>query len=681
MRNLLPDLKLLEYSEDKKSGEINAAVLFVDISGFTSMTRKLMEQGKEGAEILSEMMNRLFSPLIDSVYDHGGFITNFAGDAFTAVFKNDNGLSAAAVALEMIEFFKLNPVFEYSRFSFSLSAKTGISKGVLKWISVPNNGPEHFFFYGKAIDEAAEAEHVCKANDISVTSEVFDIIKSYGDFEVKECGVFLLSLNLKPDDTPLVSEYDYEILSRFIPRSVLDHNITGEFREVVSVFMSYEIAEEADNIENTLSFFASEIQRYGGYISGFDFGDKGATVLALFGAPVSYEDNLERALNCLMKMRKNTPVRFRSGVTEGTVYAGFTGTERRAAYTALGDNVNLSARLMMVAPMDSDWILGKAAEKAGKEYELAEKGKHRFKGIDEEIDVFSVLNRHEKEGKVSFKTAMTGRQKELNEAVSIIQRSFDDSKLRVHAIYGEAGIGKSRLVYEITKKISQQCQKCQILHFSTDTILRQSMNIFNGFFQKFFKQSDTLSENENRDNFERVWDSISVEISSGKEEFETTKPYISALAGLVIKGSVYEILDAKSRYENTLFAIGDFFEILSGIFPMVLIFDDLHAIDKDSLEGFRTMMKKLNSSAVAVLILSRLKDDGTKPDFSLAEADCELSELIMDRLSATDIPVFVENVLEGRSSPELNEFVYKRSAGNPFFVEQLLFYMKENDYI
>ena len=90
MRNLIPDLKQLGYfdiNSDKKSGSVDASVMFVDISGFTNMTRKLMSQGSDGAETLSVFMNTIFNPLIEAVYNQNGFILNFAGDAFTAVFK------------------------------------------------------------------------------------------------------------------------------------------------------------------------------------------------------------------------------------------------------------------------------------------------------------------------------------------------------------------------------------------------------------------------------------------------------------------------------------------------------------------------------------------------------------------------------------------------------------------
>ncbi len=60
--------------------------MFVDLSGFTRLTEKLMQKGPEGAEELSYILNHIFQPTVKLVYGQGGFIPYFAGDSFTAIF-------------------------------------------------------------------------------------------------------------------------------------------------------------------------------------------------------------------------------------------------------------------------------------------------------------------------------------------------------------------------------------------------------------------------------------------------------------------------------------------------------------------------------------------------------------------------------------------------------------------
>jgi len=681
MRNLLPDLKLLGYGKDAKnktSGSIEASVLFVDISGFTNMTRSLMAEGKDGAEILSDFMNRIFSPLIESVYNNGGFIVNFAGDAFTAVFRNDDGRSAVSTAVEIRDFFIADPELTHEKYKFSVSAKMGISKGVLTWTAVKGNDDLlNFLFFGKVTDEAAQAEHNCCGNEICVNKKVSVCIsKNFKTLE-KDGTIFVDRITSVFETTALIPKVDAEIIKSFIPKTVIEQTVAGAFRKVVSLFISYDFPGSLEKVNSAIEKLSDYVVKYGGYISGFDSGDKGATVLALFGAPLSYEDDLERALNCVLDLRRNAQFEFRSGITEGVVYAGFTGSDKRAAYTALGDNVNLSARVMMKAPMGSDWIAGLAAERSGSDFMLESVGGFRFKGIDEEIEVFELKGKREKEESVSYSTVFTGRKKELRSLVEKGQEAVDEKRLKVCSIFGEAGIGKSRLVYEVRNQLTG---KFRVFSLATDTILRQSMNMFTLFFQRFFDQNENYSQAENRRNFEDRWVEFIAELKNVPEELEGTKPYLAALVGVSVENSVFDILDAKSRYENTLFAVADFFMAFSRNYPLIIVMDDLHAIDNDSLEVVKTMMKKLSEEPVAIYILSRLKDDGSKPEFYKSITINSL-ELNIDKLYKDDVPVFVGNILDGVSDSGLNEFVFSRSEGNPFFMEQLVLFIRAQDYL
>ncbi len=87
MKNLIPHFIFEKHKEGLGQGDFQALTMFVDISGFTPMTEALMKGGDEGAEILSDILNRIFEPMVNTVYKRGGFISGFAGDAFTAIFS------------------------------------------------------------------------------------------------------------------------------------------------------------------------------------------------------------------------------------------------------------------------------------------------------------------------------------------------------------------------------------------------------------------------------------------------------------------------------------------------------------------------------------------------------------------------------------------------------------------
>ena len=100
MRNLIPHFIHQQFRQHNFHGAFQAATLFVDIAGFTSLTETLMQHPKDGAELLTDALNEIFEPLVQLVYAHGGLIPGFAGDAFTAIFPVTPGQRCELYALQ-----------------------------------------------------------------------------------------------------------------------------------------------------------------------------------------------------------------------------------------------------------------------------------------------------------------------------------------------------------------------------------------------------------------------------------------------------------------------------------------------------------------------------------------------------------------------------------------------------
>ena len=86
MRKIIPDFILTKFNNGEYKGNFLACTMFLDLSAFAKMTQTLMKNGKEGAEVLSEIINRVFTPAIDTIYRSKGFISTFSGDAYNALF-------------------------------------------------------------------------------------------------------------------------------------------------------------------------------------------------------------------------------------------------------------------------------------------------------------------------------------------------------------------------------------------------------------------------------------------------------------------------------------------------------------------------------------------------------------------------------------------------------------------
>ena len=137
MHRLIPEFIQEQYAAGKLIGSFEACTLFVDISGFTPITDAIMGHGQHGAEVLAGIIRDVFDPLVQSIFEQGGFVTNFAGDAFTAVFPATDGPAdqmnrGLAAAWRMQHMMTSSAQHQTQYGIFTLSVKVGLSYGCSK---------------------------------------------------------------------------------------------------------------------------------------------------------------------------------------------------------------------------------------------------------------------------------------------------------------------------------------------------------------------------------------------------------------------------------------------------------------------------------------------------------------------------------------------------------------------
>jgi hypothetical protein len=144
MHRLAPDFIVERLAAGEMSGGFPAVGLFVDISGFSTLTDGLMAHGQHGAEVLATIMRAVFEPLLQSVYEQGGLIVTFAGDPFTALFPLDGprvqGQQRALAAAWAIQE-RMAAVAEQATpdGTFTLAVKVGVADGGVDWGIVISN--------------------------------------------------------------------------------------------------------------------------------------------------------------------------------------------------------------------------------------------------------------------------------------------------------------------------------------------------------------------------------------------------------------------------------------------------------------------------------------------------------------------------------------------------------------
>ena len=195
------------------------------------------------------------------------------------------------------------------------------------------------------------------------------------------------------------------------------------------------------------------------------------------------------------------------------------------------------------------------------QFTFEHKGDWRYKGMSEPIPTYALLSRKSGIRHQAFTEAMVGRQAELQQLHQCAAPIFEQRFAGVVCIYGEAGIGKSRLAYAFQEELTQQ-ENVTWFNCPADQILQKPFNPFITCLTRYFEQSSDLTEEDNKTRFEEKYAAL-VEAVEGKVEVRAellrTTSVIGAQLGLSWKDSLWEQLDAKGKYENTLSAIKTFF--------------------------------------------------------------------------------------------------------------------------
>ncbi len=682
---------------------MKAFTMCVDLSGFTPLTETLMRQGSPGAEHLSNILNEIFGPLVSLVYNQGGFIPCFAGDAFVAIFPESGdgsqALGAVQAAVLARKFFK----DKKSRFGdFTIGIKIGLSCGEVEWGIV---GREHkaFYFRGEPIDGCSACQSRAGEGEIladrpmepwltgmplameETTDQYFRILRAS------------LDVGNDPPAAPLsLPPLNPEVLSWFLPESVINYKQGGEFRTVAAVFVSFDQVETHQQLDAFSSQVLDQTSNFAGYFKEIEFGDKGGVMVIFFGAPVSFENNAERALEFVLSLHDSAKndelaakVRFRTGVSMGLAFTGIVGGVERCQYAAVGNRVNLAARLMINA--DWDEILVDSELKKLKQFKFIHKGDIKYKGIKGNVPTFKLTGR-DFDNRSTYLGTLIERQKELHDLLAFAQPILESRPCGVAVLYGEAGIGKSRLAFEL-KNTLMEVEGMRWMVCQADQILKKPFNAFLYFLRNYFEQSTEATPLDNRYGFDSRFEYLvqrlrgleSAEARRLTEELIRTRTVLAALIGLHFPDSLWDQLDAKGRYQNTLSAIINLLLAESLFGPAVIVLEDGHWIDDSSLELMQELVRQMNRFPVMLLVTSRYKDDGVKPEFfhiqRLHDLGLQYLETDLSMLSPEAVRSFAETRLGGKISKAFFELLLRTTNSNPFYLEQMLEYFSESQLL
>jgi len=301
-----------------------------------------------------------------------------------------------------------------------------------------------------------------------------------------ECGH---NLTIPSEPTPKDLSFDEKIdkIQRYLPKGLTEKilsqrdRIEGERKQVTVMFCDMEGftplverlgPEEAYSIMDQIyEILIHKVHDYEGTVNEMT----GDGIMALFGAPITLEDAPQRAIRSAMAIHKEMvkfrdrvkqkgnrlpPRKMRIGINSGPVVVGTLGNNLRVEFKAVGDTVNRASRMEGLAEPGTTYVTGETFKLTEGFFRFEALGKKEVKGKKELIKVYQVIAPSSRRTRfdVSAQQGLTpfvARKRELELLLDVFERS-KEGRGQAFSIVSEAGVGKSRLLYEFRKAIANE---------------------------------------------------------------------------------------------------------------------------------------------------------------------------------------------------------------------------------
>lgn len=515
-----------------------------------------------------------------------------------------------------------------------------------------------------------------------------------GDKFCGECGLCLKEAFESPLQEVAFDE-KLKKIQRYLPQGLTEkilaqkHKIEGERKPVTVMFcdmvgftgLSEKIGpEDAYSImDRVYEILIHKVHEFGGTVNEMT----GDGVLALFGAPVSIEDAPQRAIRVAMAIHREMarfndrlkqeqaglPVlKMRAGIHTGSVVVGTLGNDLRVEFKAVGDTVNLASRMENMAEAGATYITEDTFKLTEGMFRFEALGEKQVKGRKDPIKVYRVISTSSRRTRfdVSAERGLTpfvGRERELELLLDGLDRATV-GRGQAFSIMAEAGVGKSRLLYEFRKAVSNEDitfleGKClsyshSVAYHPVIDILKSNFNIL-----------DTDSDEKIREKVIQGLKSIGVDAIS-------PIPYLLELLG--VKDSGIDQLDMspeaiKDRIMSTVNLIP-----LKGseIRPLVMAVEDLHWIDKSSEACFKLLLESISGARIFLIFTYRPEYVHTWGSKSYH------SQINLNRLSNRETLAMLAHFLgTPEIDKEIEELVLEKTEGVPFFIEEFIRTLKD----
>ncbi|HSH05281.1 MAG TPA: tetratricopeptide repeat protein [Anaerolineae bacterium] len=692
-----PLIRELTNFEDERggarTGTIKAAVLFADVSGFTSLTERLAQKGEQGPEELTQLLNEYFSRIIEMMADEGGEVVQFSGDAVLALFVVGSAglpgaVQRAARAAQQVQSVMATEfaLVETSVGPVPLGLKVGIGVGELTSLQVGGVSDRwEYVMAGDPLRQVGLAEKRAERGDIILSPEAEEALAEAEG--VRDDGEE--DLLTGQNSLPTVEE-----LRLFVPRVVrqwLDQGLRdwlAVLRPMTVLFMGvegldYETEGVAEQLHQFLRGAQATIYQYGGSINKLMVDDKGTIFLALLGAPPqAHEDDPLRAVQCatdLLAIAAKSQLTLAVGITTGRVFAGPVGSQQRREYTVMGDAVNLAARLMGVAQKSGGGIRCDFAtyRQARQGLQFVSLGAVNLKGKAEAVKLYEPTGERVKQLGGTAVGPLVGRRNEIKQLNKVVTALPTAEKGHVVVIEGEAGIGKSRLMQAMLKRADETKIEPLLgiaLSIEQNTPYRAWRELLIAYFG--LEERMDLAEKRGR---------IEAQVRASAARHVARLPLLNDILALEWpESALTQSLDPELRQQNIVILLQALLAVWVRERPLFLVFEDAHWLDALSWDLLAQVTRHLTVTGtpflLALVVRPLAEHTVGASTVERFQQTTEMTHLNLGNMNGAEIGQLVRQKLglaEGGLPELVGQLLQERADGNPFFAEELILNLLE----
>ena len=623
--------------------EIEGSLLHVDITGFTALTERLQSAGREGAEVVAGVINRLFRKAIGAVEANDGSIASFGGDALLVLFQGAAAVRRAAASADAIaRIVARAPSIHTDRGGHSIVVSQVIHHGRLRGLHLGSEARRVYLLTGPRVATLARMEENAAGGFVQLSAAARTRM-------AREPASF--------GRRPYRGAPD-ALLAPYVPEILVARRFERAFRRVAVLFMETR-GHSAARAQSFLLHLEQVLDGYEGTLLKTDPSPDGTRWLVLFGLPEAHEDDVDRAARAAWELlrRMRGVVGVRAGLHAGTVAQLEIGTSGRRSKDVIGDTVNTAARTMGAARWGEVLVTATTARNV-RNLATPPRGRRAVKGKVAPLDLHGLSKSPRTRARAAVRCPLVGRADEMAALEAAAARA-EDGCGSTAGIRGDAGIGKSRLKFELAQAMATRMEvhEGRALAFGGPAygpvaeLLRSLLGL----------EPDAGDE--------RTLARLDSELELAGLPARL-RPPLANILGVQIEDPPVAELDADAVRLASAMALRELLYARCRERPQLWILEDLQWADDLSRHAIELLARAVGSTRALLLMLYR-------PPFEPPPGGTELALLELERGGVAAMLT----ALLGPVSASLSAIVQSRAEGNPFYVEEVCRHLEESGFL